>query len=75
MGDNGLVETGLTWETWKFGCTQRDGGSFSCTAQGLMILSISNGPMKRGEFGGNPLQGKVFRPEPNLLSGSVLGGR
>ena len=28
-----------------------------------------------GEFGGNPLQGKVFRPEPNLLSGSVLGGR
>ena len=28
-----------------------------------------------GEFGGNSLQGKVFCPEPNLLSGSILGGR
>ena len=27
VGDNGLVETGLTWETWMVGCTQRDGGS------------------------------------------------
>ena len=54
-GDNGLVETGLIWETWKVGSTRRDGGSRRRTAQGLIILSISKGPMKRGEsLGGSP---------------------
>ena len=35
--DNGLVETGLTWETWKVGCTRREGGSRRRTAQGLIV--------------------------------------
>ena len=74
VGNNGLVETGLTWETWKVGCTRRDGGSFSRTAQGLMILSISNGPMKRGEsLGGTPFKGRSFARSQTFCLGAYWG--
>ena len=72
-GDNGLVKKGLTWETWKVGCTRRDGGSLSCTAQGLMIVSISNGPMKRGESLGTPFKGRSFARSQTLCLGAYWG--
>ena len=76
VGDNGLVETGLTWETWKVGCTRRDGGSLSHTAQGLMILSILNGPVKRGEsLGGTPFKGRSFAWSQTFCPGAYWGGR
>ena len=59
-GESGLVETGLTWETWKVGCTRRDGGSLRRTAQGFMIVSISGTNKTGGEFGGSSLQGIIF---------------
>ena len=60
-GDNGLVETGLSWETWKVGWTRRDGGSRRRTAQGLMTDSTSKGPMNRGEILGEiPFKGRSF---------------
>ena len=52
-GDRGLVDTGLTWETWKVGWTRREEGSLRRTAQGFTRDSISKGPTKRGgEFPG-----------------------
>ena len=77
VGDNRLVETGLIWETWKVGCTRRDGGSRRRTARVDYPLDLEGPDETGGEFGGGPLQGKILCPEPNPLSGSVsvLRGR
>lgn len=40
--------TGLIWETWKIEWLCQDAGSLSLTAEGLVMVSISYGPMKRG---------------------------
>ena len=73
-GDSGLVETGLTWETWKVGCTRRDGGSLRRTAQGLTTVSISKGPIKRGEsLGGTPFKGRSFARSQTLCTGEYWG--
>ena len=64
VGDNGLVEMGLTWETWKVGCTRRDGGSFNCTAQGLIW----------GEsLGGTPFKGRSFARSQTFCPGAYWG--
>lgn len=46
IGDfRALVETGLSWDTWKTGCILIEEGSTSRTADGFIILSTVNGPM------------------------------
>ena len=47
-GARALSWTGLILETWNVGWTRIDLGSLSLTAAGLMILTTSKGPMKRG---------------------------
>lgn len=46
--NSGKGWTGLIWETWKVEWLCRDAGSLSLTAEGLVMVSISYGPMKRG---------------------------
>ena len=45
---NGLEETGFSTETWNEGCTLRDAGSLRRATAGLIILTISKGPIYLG---------------------------
>ena len=49
VGHKAWVAAGLSLETWNVGCTRLIvGGSISCTAVGLMIFRMENGPTERG---------------------------
>lgn len=43
--NRGLLDTGLSWKTWKVRWTCMDLGNFSLIAEGLMMCSISYGPV------------------------------
>ena len=44
-----LEETGFNWETWNVGWTFKDSGNLSSTADGLMTLTMGNGPIYLGD--------------------------
>ena len=68
-GDRGLEQTGLIRDTRKVGWILREAGSFRCTAEGLMIQSISKGPMNRGEsFLEATFNGRSFDEKPGVWS-------
>ena len=75
-GDKVLVATGFTWETWNTGWILREGGSRRRRAEGLITLTISYGPTKRGaSFREKNGEVKVPGEKPYLLPQMVVRGR